>query len=30
MPFCLAYVPNCNDLSKFSDRQVYANSEDPD
>ena len=32
MPFCLAYVPNCNDPSKFSDRQVYANtcSVDPD
>ena len=26
MPFCLAYVPNCNDPSKFSDRQAYANS----
>ena len=26
MPFCLALVPNCNDPSKFSDRQVYANS----
>ena len=23
-------MPNCNDPSKFSDRQVYANSEDPD
>ena len=30
MPFCLAQVPNCNDPSKFSDRQVYANSVDPD
>ena len=30
MPFCLAQVPNCNDPSKFSDRQVYANSLDPD
>ena len=30
MPFCLAYVPNCNDPSKFSDRQVYADSVDPD
>ena len=29
MPFCLAQVPNCNDPSKFSDRQVYANSVDP-
>ena len=23
-------MPNCNDPSKFSDRQVYANSLDPD
>ena len=23
-------MPNCNDPSKFSDRQVYANSVDPD
>ena len=23
-------MPNCNDPSKFSDRQVYANSIDPD
>ena len=30
MPFCLAQVPNCNDPSKFSDRQVYANSVGPD
>ena len=30
MPFCLAQVPNCNDPSKFSERQVYANSVDPD
>ena len=30
MPFCLAWVPNCNDPSKFSDRQVNANSVDPD
>ena len=30
MPFCLVQVPNCNDPSKFSDRQVYANSVDPD
>ena len=30
LPFCLALVPNCNDPSKFSDRQVYANSVDPD
>ena len=30
MPFCLAKVPNCNDPSKFSDRQVYTNSVDPD
>ena len=30
MPFCLAYVPNCKDPSKFIDRQVYANSIDPD
>ena len=30
MPFCLAQVPNCNDPSKFSDRQVCANSVDPD
>ena len=30
MPFCLAYVPKCNDPSKFSDRQVYANSVNPD
>ena len=30
MPFCLDYVPNCNGPSKFSDRQVYANSVDPD
>ena len=30
MPFCLAQVPNCNDPSKFSNRQVYANSVDPD
>ena len=29
MPFCLAQVPKCNDPSKFSDRQVYANSVDP-
>ena len=31
MPFCLALVPtcNCNDPSKFSGRQVYANSVDP-
>ena len=29
MPFCLAQVPNCNDPSKFSDRQVYANSGRP-
>ena len=30
MPLYLAQVPNCNDPSKFSDRQVYANSVDPD
>ena len=30
MPFCLAQVPNCNDSSKILDRQVYANSVDPD
>ena len=30
MPFCLAKIPNCNDPSKFSDKQVYANSVDPD
>ena len=30
MPFCLAKVPYCNDPSKFSDRQVCANSVDPD
>ena len=30
MPFCLAQVPNYNDPSKFSERQVYANSVDPD
>ena len=30
MPFCLAQVSKCNDPSKFSDRQVYANSVDPD
>ena len=23
-------MPNCNDPSKFSDRQAYANSVDPD
>ena len=23
-------MPNCNDPGKFSDRQVYANSVDPD
>ena len=30
--FCLSrsVVTNCNDPSKFSDRQVYANSVDPD